>query len=80
MQPIPRKIEGLWSGGLIEAKKNVLDQFQQIGAYPSAFAMLIKPPEATVFKAPDHQGSVMIVAIVTCRRLRKRRGPVPDPQ
>ncbi len=80
MQPIPRKIEGLWSG-LIEAKKNVLDQLQQIGAYPTAFAMLIKPPEATMFKAPDdHQDNMIIVTIVTCLRVRKRPGPVPDPR
>ena len=58
MQPVAGEIERLRGGGSIETAKNVLHGFQQIGAYSAAIAPFVKPFQAAMLKAPNHQGTV----------------------
>jgi hypothetical protein len=55
MEPVAGEVERLRSRGLIEAAQNVLHIFPQIRPYPAPVALLMKPFQAAMIEAPNHQ-------------------------
>jgi hypothetical protein len=41
--------------GFVESGENVFNSVNEIGAYPATVPALIKPFEAAMLEAPDHQ-------------------------
>jgi hypothetical protein len=59
MQAIAGNIQSLRCGGGIENREDSFHRVQQVGTYPATVAALIKPFEATMLEAPNHQGSTV---------------------
>ena len=68
MQSITGKVHGLRCPGFIEPGENVFHGVEQIGTYHATVCTLIKPFEAAMLEAPDHQAHIKCkVYIVTCQ-------------
>lgn len=55
VQTITGKVNRLRRIGFIQAGKNILNRIQKVGPYPAPVAPFVKPFQASMLEAPNHE-------------------------